>query len=282
MPIACRFCGAGFEPAFRRKTFCSSVCQRAHLAKYRRISEVELRRLYLEERQTTREIARLFQVDKATISNCLHRYHIPVRVRRNTFVFTTFDENLAYLTGVYLGDGWATTHQFGLRVKDQEFAEAAYGAASNLGLRAVCRPDSYWKGMFFTAVYSNSFAAWLKTLTLPRLKDLTELKETRWAFLRGFYDSEGSLFKDKRGYYRLAMSNGNPDLLRLISELLESLGIRARLYVTRVRHLFLWINDHYAIPHLDQYCLQINRQGDIKTFISNTRPNIPRKARCCL
>jgi DNA endonuclease len=134
---------------------------------------------------------------------------------------------LAYVTGVGLGDASTSTspsnynHKIKLRVIDKEFAQE-FARCLGVLLRRT-PPIVKWHEK------TRSWHTELSSLLLMRflrqeLKELTptiiHCDDCKAAFLRGFFDSEGSMSEGS-----LTASNENLELLKVACELLHSLGI---------------------------------------------------------
>jgi intein-encoded DNA endonuclease-like protein len=140
-------------------------------------------------------------------------------------------EELAYVIGVLLGDGYAYRRRrtirgynyvvVGLKAEDKEFVEE-FGRflAMVLGRKPIYRRSS---SRYFVGVESKTLYEFLrKPIDLDRLKPYVEhCERCVAAFIRGFADSEGSV--DKHGY--IYITNTNIKRLIYINELLRRLGI---------------------------------------------------------
>ncbi len=141
-------------------------------------------------------------------------------------------EELAYIIDVKLGDGYATKKKrvvksynytrIGLEVKDIEFA---YEFARCLGkvLGRSPKKPRYKSGKYAIEVKSQTLYELLKKpVDLNRLIQYIEHCENCMAaFLRGFFDSEGSV--NEKGYMYLI--NTDLRLLKYVKHLLQRLGI---------------------------------------------------------
>ncbi len=146
--------------------------------------------------------------------------------------FLKASEELAYMIGVVLGDGYATKGRtiknynnvkVGLKVKDREFAvEFARCLAMVLG-RPPKKPRYGKDAIYVVEVGSETLYQILKKpVDLDRLRQYIEhCGKCMAAFLRGFFDSEGSV--DERGC--LTLSNTDLKLLEYVKHLLQHLGI---------------------------------------------------------
>lgn len=195
---------------------------------------------------------------------------------------------LAYALGVICGDGWVAKHrhksngghEYGiyLKVTDETFAKEFHKTLGRLGLHPRTRLFSpereKRKAVYKVVAYSVNFyrqyidggSDWIRYIAQQFPVD----------FLRGFYESEGSLKKiarwDRRSplkfrlaySYRLAVSNTNKELLELTEELLSNQGIRLK----------LWGPYYKGEKAKPLYHLSTNKQSDISHFLEVVKPCI--------
>jgi intein-encoded DNA endonuclease-like protein len=170
------------------------------------------------------------RISKSSVSEWLHGIHSPYNGRYIPSIeFLKPSEELAYVIGIKLGDGYTSYNRvrIGLKVKDREFAEEFGRCLSKVLGRRPIKPRyrSDVVGEYVVEVHSQTLYELLKKpVDLDRLKKYIEhCEKCMAAFLRGFADSEGSV--DKRGYVRI--SNTDYELLAYVKELLKRLGIES-------------------------------------------------------
>lgn len=136
---------------------------------------------------------------------------------------------LAYLLGVRYGDGKLMIHprtsqfSFGLTVKDKEFVQKFQEVANKIVNKK--RAALIWKtkrGYWGYTVYSKELFQYLKK---PIQEHDKVINRFSIEFIRGFFDSEGSVFG-----YSVRMSNDNKELLGYVQKLLGKLGIESKLH----------------------------------------------------
>jgi intein-encoded DNA endonuclease-like protein len=138
---------------------------------------------------------------------------------------------LAYVIGVETGDAFLNvkkkTYQYRIRLRavDKEFVEAFNQAVSKV---LGCPPHKLWKGKHERETLVEFGSYFLhKSLSqdFQELKPFVEFdKSCVAAFLRGFFDSEGSVSRE--GY--LTASNTDLDLLDFVQYLLgKYFGVQA-------------------------------------------------------
>ncbi len=139
-------------------------------------------------------------------------------------------EELAYIIGVKLGDGYVTKYglrtKIGLHVKDREFAEEFSRCLAKVLGRAPIKPK-YRRSLKSYVVEARSktlYQMLKKPVDMRKLKRYIEhCKDCMAAFVRGFADSEGCI--DKNGY--IAIYNTDLRLLTYVKGLLHQLGIES-------------------------------------------------------
>ncbi|WP_413398900.1 LAGLIDADG family homing endonuclease [Pyrococcus kukulkanii] len=219
-------------------------------------------------------------ISKATVMRWCKGESDPLRkVRRINFE----SPSLAYVVGVHLGDGSVSLddryrYRIRLKVVDREFAEAFAEALKDIGLR----PSLYWEndssrvGRWVVEAVSKELYMFLSG---PREK-LFEVAG-RWPveFLRGFFDSEGSVYVDKRNprIGRIAIGNSDLEVLELCKELLEKLGISSSIYLVKKAGDISYIRGKRYRYTRNFYILVIGRIESRKKFAKLISSTIPRK-----
>uniref|UniRef100_A0A6M3Y1T4 Putative homing endonuclease n=1 Tax=viral metagenome TaxID=1070528 RepID=A0A6M3Y1T4_9ZZZZ len=184
--------------------------------------------------------------------------------------------DLAYILGVLFGDGYTGGNGvIALRVADKKFAESFRDALRVIGLPAKIyeRPPEYvgCKPMYRAEVCSVVFAKWLKSRGLEEIGEmiLNKGKDHIVAFIRGFYESEGSIYDESIRYGKynkisITMSNSNYELISLVGLLVNSLG-----YNVDIR------NRKTSDGRLPHYVLRLLGSSDVKyKFLEEVNPCI--------
>lgn len=125
---------------------------------------------------------------------------------------------IAYIIGVYLGDGYINCKKwvFKLYVTDKDFAEHFQGVV----YRAVNRytkiyerkqNNKNWKNVFCYEFVYKTFCQWIMDVTDNKNKIPEEIingnEEAIRSFLSGFFDSEGSIMSTGCGSYNARIQN---------------------------------------------------------------------------
>lgn len=198
----------------------------------------ERERLYLRAQELRKEglsynkiIARVeeecgVRLSMSHLSGWLNGKHRPFGSVRQ-FVPTP-SANLAYIIGVKWGDASTSTnrnhmHMIKLRVKDKDFAEEFSRCLSAVLNRSP--PSVNWNAKtssWHTETSSVLLQAFLLSPANEQMKVIEHCDSCEGAFLRGFFDSEGSISRRK-----LMVYNGDLDKLQYVVRLLKSLGVEA-------------------------------------------------------
>jgi intein-encoded DNA endonuclease-like protein len=270
-----------------------------------------LHNLYWDKGLSLSEIADQLGVTKTTVWRWMVKLHVPRKQlkeawesKRDAIIYknrlahidkTHYEPDLspspdlAYIVGVYLGDGYAcllkaSTHhieyEVGLWTIDECFAGKFARALQNIGLRvhflkSVRRGKPYYE----VKVFSKRLYSYLTSIKLSRRRKLisfnvTELKKVAEMhpipLIEGFYESEGSLVRCRvhnRCYYRVSLTNANRELLLYLKDLLNRFGFDFNLYRAAARNT---------------YYLVLCKQEQIKKFFSLIHPCMDRKIPECL
>lgn len=140
----------------------------------------------------------------------------------------------AYVCGTLLGDGYLARgrYRMGLNTISLAFANKFKGILEKLCGKKINmmalkpHPTSWGKKPQYSVRVSSKQ---IYTRFLELIKNLTWVKnasiEVKRAFICGFFDSEGSLNEYRPPYYEIQVYNNDTNLLKLLKELLESMGI---------------------------------------------------------
>jgi intein-encoded DNA endonuclease-like protein len=200
----------------------------------------KLRKRGLSYTKIREEIHRKYGVwiGKSTIVRWSHGESSPYNGRRiPSLELLKPSEDLAYIIGMRLGDGSAWEKLCGykgyrqagisLKAKDKEFVEeSAIRVARVLG----CRPPKIYfnarTGEYVFIINSKTLYELLKKpINIKKLRRYIEhCPKCMAAFLRGFFDSEGSVRDDGV----ITVGNSNYRLLKYVQKLLRKFGIAAK------------------------------------------------------
>jgi intein-encoded DNA endonuclease-like protein len=175
------------------------------------------------------------QISKTTIKNWLRGKHNPLHDRRIRSLELKPSPELAYVIGVVLGDAFTSAKRYirkgimytiALKAKDKEFVEE-FARCIAIVLNRPPNKIRYERstGQYIVEAKSKPLYELLrKSANLKKLRKYIEhCKKCMAAFLRGFFDSEGSV--SKYGY--ITLCNSNYGLLKYVQRLLKRFGIES-------------------------------------------------------
>lgn len=207
---------------------------------------------------------------KRTSISKIGQYHI--------YPNLTPSETLSYILGVIKGDGCVYLHKQKRRsgkvilvVKSSVFRDSFSNALTDIGLHPY---NIIQRDLIGTEASSSCFCKWYKNLSIDDIKK--HVKGYEYAFLRGFYESEGSLYKTvpNKQWYCISICNTNKELIDLICYILCNYNIQYRLYTTkRTKGLVKGIM--YNLK--DKYTIHIGHQKNINKFLEIVTPCIKNK-----
>jgi len=187
---------------------------------------------------------------------------------------------LAYVVGVIFGDGCITyyrkqnSYRIYLRCTDREFAVSFKYALERIGLhpstvKSVKPRTERHKPVWRVEAQSKLFYKWFMALNLEKLKLLLGTGELKLEFIRGFYESEGCLWrgdKSRKRNWCISICNTNADLIKLIRSILTDLGFSFSVWISRKAGRKLLYN------------IQMSRFNEVLRFLQEIKPSIPRKS----
>ena len=187
---------------------------------------------------------------------------------------------MAYVLGVMAGDGACTRFRsrrgrlhyvIHLTTKDEEFARSFAEALKQIGVKTVkvyCyeTKNPRWHPYYWHVFANCKFLVeWLMNIGVEELR--SEVVGFERDFIRGFYESDGSIYVINRRYLCIEMVNRDEKLIALVKELLDNLGY----------HFMLDI-DQRKDGGVD-YRLRLTRQDEISRFLREVNPVIKRRPR---
>jgi intein-encoded DNA endonuclease-like protein len=192
----------------------------------------KLRKRGLSITEIREEIYRKYGVwiGTRTISRWLHGVTSPYNGRRiPSLDLLKPSQDLAYVIGVRLGDGNAYVNNTGyiirLQAKDKEFVEEFGRCLGSVLGRKPIRPFKDTRRTYAVVAASKTLYELLKKpIDLKRIKkDVEHCKKCTAAFLRGLFDSDGSV--NKNGY--ITLYNTDYEVLVYAQRLLRRFGIES-------------------------------------------------------
>ncbi len=231
------------------KTRCDGVKQRFHISSLR----PQIKKLYLEG-LSSRKVGEKLGISHARVLQLLKKENVN---RRNLIkpITNKFHKKLtferAYLLGVMCGDGcvfsgmankdrWLYKNYIVyLAARDKDFvdefircANKIYGFTPSLYFRKRSKLNKRWSDIWIARitrkeVYKDLSPYNFGTNTWKVPKEIIDSKDEKiiGAFLKGFYDSEGSISMGPRSFNLFIHSNNYEGIMG-VKSLLERLGIK--------------------------------------------------------
>lgn len=148
----------------------------------------------------------------------------------------TWNENLGYILGVIEGDGsvykakrgTGMTWCIALHVKSKNFAQSFYNALEDIGLTPTfcqkgCSRNNkiYW----YVLTSNKKFYDWYQKFDYTEIVNKSE--NIQKAFIRGFYESEGTYNKNNSNLY--IGCGKDKDLIKVVERISNDLGFNTSL-----------------------------------------------------
>lgn len=250
-------------------------------------SQEELVNAYWENELTCIEIAEEKGCDEGLVRYYMDKFHLPRRSRSETAKLNAknhpdanirlhpnleFSENIAYIIGILKGDGWVNKNKWNYRIClsaiEANFVESFAKSLKRIGMNPMINlrklPNPNHRDQYCLEANSKEFYNWYKDLTLNKIRVLINGNtEYAIAFLRGFYESEGSISKASKKSWRLAIYNSDKELIEFVKQLIDGLGIPTTLYSVK------------RDDKKREYIIRIlGRAQNIKRFLSLINPII--------
>ncbi len=234
------------------------------------------------------EIARTLEskgvkVSRVTVMRWCKGLHDPFN-RMNSAKLEPSPE-LAYIVGVMFGDGSTSFRKSGrsykyrirLKVVDKEFAEEFKRCLEEVGLKPSLRFERNRARCDRWCVEANSKILY-EFLRQPKDKLFEVAEKYPAEFLRGFFDSEGSVcWNEKCKTLVIDASNCDEEILTFARNLLQSLDIHSKIYKTKRKGQKVKIRDRVYSYSSDMYSLRIHRRRDVARFAKTVGFTIKRK-----
>jgi intein-encoded DNA endonuclease-like protein len=142
--------------------------------------------------------------------------------------------NLAYLVGLLKGDGCIYRNNRGYKIcfdnTNTTLVRNFFCSIEQLGLNPFIQEISPSNGIGKKKQYrvlanSKIFYEWYQELTIEKLENLLDNDDKISNFIRGFYEAEGCIYKQKDGTIVIQIYNTDLALMLLIKYLLQKLGL---------------------------------------------------------
>lgn len=195
------------------------------------ISKEELEKIYKLEgyRQTAEHLG----VSTSTVYNWLKKNGISP-LRKASKPNLSLSTDLLYILGVLRGDGFTirkNRYTAGLVTVSAKFAISFADALRNIGLHPqfysyTLSYRSKKRRAYRVVVSSKIFVEWYRDLNDGDIKKMIgEDRKLAAAFVRGFFESEGSFYLIKDKYPAIEIGNANFQLMTMVRDLISLLGV---------------------------------------------------------
>lgn len=229
----------------------------------------QLKSLYSEKNLSLTEISLTFKIPKSTLYDRLIRFGIKIKKesksgylnkRKNFIIPKTRSLKLAEFFGIMLGDGCLNKYQVMVTLGNKENSYAEY--VNNL-LKDLFKinPTIRIRKTGYLDVYfgSKNVVDWLLAEGLVFNKTKSQVRIPIWitrkksymkSFVRGFFDTDGSVYKIRHGI-QISFTNKSKPLLVSLHNILKKLEYKTSeisgdsIYITskdNVNHFFKEIN----------------------------------------
>lgn len=225
----------------------------------------ELKKLYVVKNLTISEVAKILGIRQSTVYDRLLRLKIkPEPSRKARFlnqkkiILPSYSEELAELVGILLGDGGLSKTQVFVHLGNKEFRYVEY--VINLFNKIFGISPKFLKrksGQHVVYFGSVKTVRFLKDMGLVENKVAVQVGIPKWifekdnygkCFLRGFLDTDGSVYKLRFGW-QISYRNKSLPLLNGTRIILLKLGFRPSkisgysLYLTRKDNLTRFLRE---------------------------------------
>ncbi len=227
----------------------------------------QLEELYVRQNKTISEIGDLIGIHEKSVYDRLLRLGIPTTParkehfcnQRNDVRIPEHSPDLAEFIGMMLGDGCLTHFQVMITLGNKEDAYVRYvqGHMSKLfGVKATILTSKH-SGYNIVYIGSTKITLWLQDMGLVFNKVAMQVDAPAWImndieyvsrFVRGFFDTDGSVYKLRFGI-QISLTNHSIPLLLALQTMLKSLGYKPsavsayRVYVTRRNEVQRFFNE---------------------------------------
>jgi intein/homing endonuclease len=218
----------------------------------------ELFDLYIKDNKSISEIAEVLHISEQAVFKRLQRLEINTQPalkekylnkRSDIHIPDTYSENLAEFFGIMLGDGHISHFQTVISLGDKEKSYAEYVSALAHNIFKVL-PKIAVRKTGYRDVYigSTKLVSWLQTRGLVTHKVKSQVGVPEWVYLkkvymagfvRGFFDTDGSVYKLKFGV-QISFTNHSYPLLLSLQTILFKLGYNpsavssGKVYLTKI------------------------------------------------
>jgi len=223
------------------------------MIKLNNLTKEKLTNLYIDEKKSLEDIARLYKVSRVAIYNKIKKYGIKQRSKSearieaqkqgklpqqffdiNENFFSTWSPEMAYVLGLIITDGCISrTGRVSLSMNDNELLEKVKKV---MGSEHKIEPSKHQKGLYYFHFAREKLVEDLRKFGIFPRKSLTVKfpdvpQDFLTHFIRGVFDGDGTVYFDKRGRnypIRTGLYSGSKDFIEKLEDNLTKLGLPKR------------------------------------------------------
>jgi DNA-binding transcriptional regulator WhiA len=233
----------------------------------------QLIELYVNQNKTIDEVGLVLGIKWQTVYDRLIRLDIPTHPelktnylhKRTDIIIPNYSDDLAEFFGMMLGDGHLSHFQVSVCLGTKEMAYAEY-VAEFIGKLFGCNGKIAVNSHGHRTVYLGSVKAtqWLQNEGLVFNKVKSQVDAPRWVFekesymkhcLRGFFDTDGSIYELKFGL-QISFTNYSIPLLVSLQQMLIAL--------------------EYNVSAISSHRLYLTKISDVERFFTEIDPQNPK------
>lgn len=234
----------------------------------------ELVDLYIKQNKSLREVSKILGISESTVFRRLNRLGIKtqpylkknyLKKRTDVKIPNKYSVDLAEFFGIMLGDGHVSHFQVVVSLGNKE---EKYAKHVKLLMKKIFETNVKisLRGTGYRDVYLGSvdITSWLLKQGLVYNKVKSQVDVPAWifgknnfmeGFLRGFFDTDGSVYKLKYGI-QMSFCNRSLPILKSLQLMLKKL--------------------EYNPSSISLYNMYLTRRGDVKRFFEEIKPSNPK------
>ncbi len=266
-----------------------------------RIPKEILKKLYYKDKLSSRDIAKIYDINQKSVLNWLTYYNLPrvgqekgyslggIKSSKKKIRDVNLEpsKTLSYLLGVCLGDAcvwefhkkysYGKVHQYKIKlnVVDKLFAKEFYKMLEKINLcpciSFIKSTRKNWQGQWSVVTSSKPFVKWYKKLNLDEIEKIISIDDlSKKEFIRGFYESEGSCYINNKSknkiFLSISITNTNFSIIKLMEKLLKEMNYSVKLNSYQSKN----------IKRKKAYQLRMHKKNEVKNFFEEIKPVIKR------
>lgn len=234
----------------------------------------ELFHLYIKQNKSLREVSKILGIPESTIFRRLERLGIKtqphlkknyLKKRTDVKIPTKYSEEMAEFFGIMLGDGHISHFQVIVSLGNKEEKYAMY-VRSLIGKIFKTNVKISFRNAGYRDVYLGSvdITSWLLKQGLVHNKVKSQVDVPKWifsknnfikSFLRGFFDTDGSVYKIKYGI-QISFCNRSLPILKSLQLMLKKL--------------------EYNPSSISLFNMYLTKREDVRRFFKEIKPSNPK------